>query len=157
MVILLQLIAIGLFILIGIQIFNSLRGTDGPSTRQISEQPSPSSVSPAGTAVAAFRALENVRADLRARYPVSFSMFGGYLNEHTMQEAGGVEGAVAEMVEDWSPRRDEVIAELTSMLNDNPDEEELRAIILAACDATFEDEGYRVWLSWLVDKFRTHQ
>lgn len=153
MIILLQLIAIGVFILIGMQIFNGLRRGSQITHDEDPAVPNPSSQSPAGSAAAAFRELENVRADLRARYPVLFGMLGGYLNEHTIREDGSIEAAVQEMIDDWSPRREEVAREIVKVLNENSDEEEVRAIILACCDATFEDEGYRNWLTWLLSKF----
>jgi len=152
MAILLQFIAMGLFILIGIQIYNAFREPRlGREAR--GQLPASSAGSPAGGAAAALRELENVRADLRTRYPILFGMLGGYLNEHTMREAGSIEAAVQEMIDDWASRRDEVTKELSKVLYENPDEEEVRAIILASCDATFEDEGYRTWLSWLLRKF----
>ena len=153
MIILLQLIAIGIFILIGMQIFKGMRAGSQIAREEQPPLPSPSSQSPAGSAVAALRELENVRADLRARYPVLFGMLGGYLNEHTIREDGSIEAAVKEMIDDWSSRREEVAREIVKVLNENPDEEEVRAIVLACCDATFEDEGYRNWLTWLLGKF----
>ncbi len=152
MVFLLQIIALGVFILIGLQIVNGLRGRD-LEREERDALPSPSSVSPAGAAAAALRELENVRADLRARYPVLFSMLGGYLNDHTMREAGSIEAAVEEMIDDWSPRREEAAKEIVRVLSENPDEDELRAIVLAASDADFEEEGYRAWLTWLLARF----
>ena len=95
MIVLLQLIALGVFILIGMQLFNA--GRAGRVSHD-ARTPLPSSSSPAGSAAAALRALENVRADLRARYPAVFSMLGGYLNEHTIREDGSVEAAVEEMI-----------------------------------------------------------
>lgn len=152
MIILLQLIAIGIFILIGLQIFNAIRRPElgRTDTKTLS---SPSSHSPARDAAAALNELENVRADLKARYPLVFGMLGGYLNEHSMHEAGSIEAAVQEMIDDWIGRREQVAAEIVRILAENPDEDEIRAIIFAACDATFDEEGYKNWLTWLLGNF----
>jgi len=39
------------------------------------------------------------------------------------------------------------------LLAENDSEEECRAVVLAACDAEFEEEGYRAWLTWLPGQF----
>ncbi|MEO0878350.1 MAG: hypothetical protein AAFY22_01435 [Pseudomonadota bacterium] len=151
MIILLQIIALGVFILIGMQLFNAGRGNG-----RLAHEPRkslPSSTSPAGEAAAALRDLENVRADLRARYPAVFAMLGGYLNDHTVREDGSVEAAVEEMIADWRGRSEEVAREIVKILSENPDEEEVRAIVMAACDVTFEEEGYRNWMTWLLSRF----
>lgn len=153
MIVLLQLIALGVFILIGMQLFNAGRTGRAGRVSQDERIPLPSSSSPAGSAAAALRELENVRADLRARYPAVFSMLGGYLNEHTVREDGSVEAAVEEMIADWRGRSEEVAREIVTILSENPDEEEVRAIVMAACDVTFEEEGYRNWLTWLLGRF----
>ncbi|MEL7486151.1 MAG: hypothetical protein AAGJ87_02920 [Pseudomonadota bacterium] len=152
MIILLQLIAVGIFILIGLQIWNGSRSPRLDADDHV-DLPRPSSASPAGEAADALRALETARADIRGRYPILFGMLGGYLNDEAMREAGGIELAVKEMIDDWTPRKKDVVEELLKVLSENPDEDEIRAIILACCDATFEEEGYRAWLTWLLGNF----
>ena len=152
MIILLQLIAIGVFILIALQIWNASRGP-GVAREDQEILPRPSAASPAGDAADALRALEIARADIRGRYPILFSMLGGYLNESAMREAGGVEAAAKEMIDDWMSRKKEVVDEILRALSENEDEDDVRAIILACCDATFEEEGYRAWLTWLLGNF----
>ena len=43
--------------------------------------------------------------------------------------------------------------ELTRLLAENESEDEVRAIVSAACDADFSQEGYRAWLTWLLGRF----
>ncbi|MEE2691988.1 MAG: hypothetical protein VX640_10665 [Pseudomonadota bacterium] len=109
--------------------------------------------SPAKRVADRLKALENDQATLRAEYPAVFGMLGGYLNAHTIQDAGGLEGAVKEMIADWTPRREEVKAEIVRLLAENESEEEVRAIVVSACDAGFDGEGYRNWMIWLLGRF----
>ncbi len=110
-------------------------------------------VTPAKSAAEHIRELSNDQAELRGRYPALFAMLGGYLNAHSIAEAGGLEPAVSRMVADWGPRREELKSELVRVLAENPEEQEVRAIILSCCDATFDEEGYRNWLIWLLGRF----
>jgi len=152
MAILLQLILLGVFILIGIQIFNAARRGGGrvenDRRRAVADRSSP-----AKNAAETLREFENARLALKARYPAVFAMLGGYLNAHTLGETGSLEAAVKEMIAGWTPRREEVSGELVRLLAENDSEDEARAIIVAACDATFEQEGYRAWLTWLLGQF----
>lgn len=156
MMAILELIALGLFALIAINIWKSF---SGPPRRTGALPPpeeakvEPREVSPAKEAAGLLREFENVRAGLKARYPTIFAMLGGYLNSHTISEHGGPEGAVTEMIADWTPRRDEAMRELAKLLAENETEEEVRAIVTAACDADFDREGYRAWLTWLMGRF----
>lgn len=158
MIVLLQLIAIGIFILIIVNVFNGIRNKGGSARvdhadGDVIEGTATEVSSPAKSAAETLKQFENARAELKARYPLTFSMLGGYLNEHTIHEHGGLEGAVKEMILDWSARREEVSKELAHVLAENEDEAELRAIVLAACDASFDEEGYRKWLTWLMGRF----
>jgi len=152
MAILLQLILFGVFILIGIQIFNAARRgggrVEGDDRRAVADRSSP-----AKDAAETLREFENARLALKARYPAVFAMLGGYLNGHTIGETGSLEAAVKEMIADWTPRREEISGELVRLLAENDSEDEARAIIVAACDATFDEEGYRAWLTWLLGQF----
>ena len=152
MIVLLELIAVGVFLLLGAQLLFGFR-LFGDRRRIKDAAASARNVSPAQNAAEHLRELSNAQADLKARYPVVFAMLGGYLNTHTIAEAGGLESAVKQMVGDWSPRREEVKAELLRLLAENPSEEEVRAIVLSCADATFEEEGYRAWLIWLLGRF----
>lgn len=156
MAFLLQLIILGIIVLIGFQIRNAMRGggarvekhdakTIEGTAREVS--------SPGRTAADTLKDFENARAELKARYPAVFAMLGGYLNNHTIGETGSLESAVKEMIGDWKARADEISRELAKLLADNETEEECRAVVLAACDASFEDEGYRAWLTWLMGQF----
>jgi hypothetical protein len=156
MIILLQLIALGVLALVGVSLWNGLKGrhalppaSDGPAIDGKADDLS----SPGKRAAALLKAYENERANLKQHYPSLFAMLGGYLNAHTINEHGGVEGAVKEMLEDWRGRSDEAARELTKLLAENDSEEECRAIVTAACDADFEHEGYRKWLTWLLGRF----
>ncbi len=156
MVFLFQLLVLGVFGLLAVNIWNGLRrgGDDsvshdkGPIIDGTAEP-----VGPGRAAAETLRAFENARSDLKAQYPAVASMVGGYLNAHTFDMHGGVEGAVMKMIEDWAPRADEVQRELTRLLAENEAEEDVRAIILALCDADFEEEGYRKWATWLLGRF----
>ncbi len=155
MIIILQLIALGLFALIVVNIWQTLRGRNGALGggvgATIDGEATPAG--PAEAAAASLRAFETARSSLRSAYPALFAMLGGYLNAHTVVEHGGPEGAVAEMIKDWSARRDEISREITRVLADAETEEAARAGVLAACDADFEAEGYRPWLTWLLGQF----
>jgi len=160
MIYLLELIALGIFVLIGVNIYNGARNNrrsiedDGFRGTTI-DQPPAGETSAAQSAAEKLREFEHASAALKKTYPAVFAMLGGYLNEHTIHEHSGPEGAVEEMIKDWRPRKEEVSRELSKMLNDCDSEDELRAIILAACDALFEEEGYRTWISWLLGRFNT--
>lgn len=157
MMALLELIALGLFALIAVNIWKSFqrggesvaRGERGPIIEGRAEEVK----TPAAHAALLLREFENVRAELKRRYPATFAMLGGYLNSHTIAEHGGVEGAVKEMIADWGPRREEAMRELAKLLAENETEEEVRAIVTAASDAEFDREGYRAWLTWLLGRF----
>lgn len=99
------------------------------------------------------RDLSDAQAALQARYPTVFGMLSGYLNAHSIEQSAGLEGAVQQMIADWSGRRAQVKEELVRLLAENPEEQDVRAIVLSACDATFEQEGYRDWLIWLLGRF----
>lgn len=156
MAFLLQLIILGIIVLIGFQIRNAMRGGDARVERRGAKtiEGAARDVSSPGKAAAdTLKDFENARAELKLNYPAVFAMLGGYLNSHTIGETGSLESAVREMVADWRGRADEVSRELTKVLAENETEAECRAIILAACDASFEDEGYRAWLTWLLGQF----
>lgn len=108
---------------------------------------------PAQTAAEALRGLADAQSALKARYPAVYGMLSGHLNAHSIESAGGLEAAVRQMIADWSGRRDQAKGELVRLLAENESEEEVRAIVLSACDATFEQEGYRNWLIWLLGRF----
>lgn len=159
MAFLFQLIVLGIFIMIGFQLWNAMNAKRGRveedgSTRTIDGTAQEVS-SPGGAAAQTLKDFENARAELKHRYPAVFAMLGGYLNSHTISEAGSLEAAVREMIADWRARRDEVSRELTRLLGENETEEECRAIVLAACDAEFDSEGYRPWLTWLLGQFNS--
>ena len=157
MAILFQLIILGLLTLIGFQVYNAVCGNgsrpiargDGKTIDGVAEEVT----SPGRNAAETLKRFENARADLKQRYPAVFSMFGGYLNARTIGESGSLEVAVKEMIADWTARGDEVMRELTKLLAENETEEECRAVVLAACDAELEEEGYRAWLTWLLGQF----
>lgn len=161
MIVILELIALGVLLLVGVNIWNGMRrGPDPledrrPGARGPVIDGRAQDVGPGRRAAETLRDFENARAELKGRYPAVFAMLGGYLNAHTIGEHGGLEGAVAEMVRDWTPRREEVMRELTKLLAENDTEDEARAIVAAACDADFEAEGYRAWLTWLLGRFNT--
>ncbi len=156
MAFLLQLIILGIIVLIGFQVWNAMKGGRGQIERHDARtiDGSAEEVSSAGQHAAdTLKDFEDARAQLKAAYPSVFAMLGGYLNSHTINETGSLEGAVKEMIADWKSRSDEISRELTKLLADNDTEEECRAIVLAACDAEFEEEGYRPWLTWLLGQF----
>ncbi len=160
MAFLIQLVLVAIFILIILQIFKMVRGDGAKEIDDRSGAGGPviegearDVSSPGKSAAETLKDFENARAELKGRYPAVFAMLGGYLNSHTIGDLGSLEAAVKDMVKDWAPRRDEVARELTRLLADNETEEEVRAIILAACDAEFEQEGYRAWLTWLLGQF----
>ncbi|MEL6369507.1 MAG: hypothetical protein AAFY84_16845 [Pseudomonadota bacterium] len=151
----LQLIAMGIFILIGVTIWNGMkRGRltqDSPPAGL--DHGDGADLSPGQHAAETLREFQTVQAELKKAYPAVFAMLGGYLNSHSINSAGGLEAAVQEMITDWTPRKDEINRELTKLLADNVTEEEARAVVMAACDAEFDQEGYRAWLTWLFGKF----
>ncbi|MEK7264646.1 MAG: hypothetical protein AAB227_00980 [Pseudomonadota bacterium] len=156
MIAILDLVALGIFALIAIHLWKAFTGASrvsrddrGPVIEGRAEEVKSS----AAHAASLLREFENVRAELKGRYPVTFVMLGGYLNSHTIAEHGGLEGAVKEMISDWTPRRDEAMREITKLLAENDSEDEVRAIVSAACDADFSQEGYRTFLTWLLGRF----
>ncbi len=109
--------------------------------------------SPASSAAEALQGLAEAQTALRSRYPAVFGMLSGYLNAHSIEAAGGLENAVRQMLADHGSRGEQIKGELVRLLAENESEEETRAVILSACDATFEQEGYRNWLIWLLGRF----
>ena len=109
--------------------------------------------SPAQHAAEALKGLADAQAELKSRYPALFGMLSGYLNAHGIEAAGGIENAVRQMIADHASRREQIKGEIVRLLAENESEEETRAIVLSACDATFEHEGYRNWLIWLLGRF----
>ncbi|RZO67616.1 MAG: hypothetical protein EVA70_03930 [Parvularculaceae bacterium] len=156
MIFLLQLIALGIFGLLAVNIWNSASrrrdridtSAGGPVIDGEARE-----VGPGHAAAETLREFEQARAAIKATYPTVFAMLGGYLNAHSIEAAGGIELAVKRMIDDWASHKDEVVRELTTLLADNHEETEARAIVLAACDAEFEQEGYRKWLTWLLGRF----
>ncbi len=157
MIVILELIALGIFALVAVNLWKSFQRGGAPVARErggpIIDGRAEEVKSPAARAALLMREFENVRAELKARYPATFAMLGGYLNRHTIAEHGGLEGAVKEMIADFAPRRDEAMREITKLLAENETEEEVRAILTAASDAEFDQEGYRAWLTWLLGRF----
>lgn len=161
MIFLLQLLVLGVLGLLGLNLWKTFasggaridsdepRGAPGPIIEGRAETVS----SPGEAAAATLRAFENASAAAKAAYPAVFAMLGGYLNAHAIETAGGLEPAVRSMIDDWAGRREEVTTELTKLLADNSGEAAARAIVVAACDADFEREGYRKWLIWLLGRF----
>jgi len=160
MILLVQLLLFAAFIYVCLQVFKTISG-DNPRIERRERRPDGDIIegtardvsTPAKAAAETLREFENLRSDLRARYPSLFAMLGGYLNESSIHEAGGIEAAVRRMLDDWAGRSDEVSRELTSLLADTETEEETRAVILAACDAELDQEGYRKWATWLLGRF----
>ncbi len=158
MAFLLQLIILGIIVLIGFHVWNAIKGGNARVEKRGAktiEGTAQDVSSPGKTAADTLKEFENARAELKSRYPAVFAMLGGYLNSHTIGETGSLEAAVTEMIADWKARSDEISRELTKLLANNDTEEECRAIVLAACDATFEEEGYRAWLTWLLGRFNS--
>lgn len=149
MIYLLELLAVVIF---GLIAFNVWRSVSGPHRTGALPPAGRAPLSPGREAAEAIGNFNNVRAGLKARYPATFAMLGGYMNAHTIAEAGGVEGAAREMIADWVPRREEAARELTLLLAENETEEEVRAVVAAACDLDLGTEGYRAWLAWLLSK-----
>ena len=155
MIFLLQLIALGVFAIVVINLLSNFRARDqvgaegdGPIIDGRAEE----ALAPPAAAAKALREYEDARTTLKSEYPALFAMLGGYLNAHTIADHGGIEGAVKEMLEDWRPRREEVAHDLAKLLADADTEEAARAVVLAACDADFDREGYKAWLSWLLSQ-----
>lgn len=160
MIAILDLVALGIVALIAVNIWKAFNGGARRALREdrgpVIDGRAEDATSPAVRAAALLREFENTRAELKGRYPATFAMLGGYLNSHTLAEHGGLEGAVGEMLADWAPRRDEAMRELTKILAENETEDEVRAIVSAACDADFSQEGYRAWLTWLLGRFNAY-
>lgn len=155
MIALIDLLILAAIAFVGFQIYRGMRGGPARGGRGpvIDGRAERKAESPARSAAEHLRELSNAQADLKARYPLLFGMLGGYLNMHSIAEAGGLESAVARMIADWSARRDEVKAELVRVLAENPEEADVRAVVISSCDAAFDDEGYRDWLIWLLGRF----
>lgn len=156
MIVILELIALGIFALIAVNLWKSFAGRGAPRDAEsgtVIDGTAEEVKTPAAEAARLLRDFENVRAELKGRYPATFAMLGGYLNSHTIAEHGGVEGAVREMIADWTPRREDAQRELTKLLAENDTEDEVRAVVTAACDAEFDREGYRAWIIWLLGRF----
>lgn len=147
MIYLLELLAVVIFGLIAFNIWRSY-----VSPRRALPNDERPALSPGRQAAEAISAFDNVRAELKARYPSTFAMLGGYMNAHTIADAGGVESAARQMIDDWAPRREDAARELTRLLAENESEEEVRAIVAAACDLDLGEGGYRAWFAWLLSK-----
>ncbi|MFN3958611.1 MAG: hypothetical protein ACK4NP_01715 [Parvularculaceae bacterium] len=147
MVYILELLAVVIFGLIAFNIWKSVAGG-----RPKLPAAKGTALSPGRQAADALAAFDNVRADLKAHYPATFAMLGGYMNAHTIAEAGGVDAALREMISDWAPRREEVARELTRLLAENESEDELRAILAAACDLDLGEESVKAFLARLLSK-----
>lgn len=155
MAFLLQLAVLGIFALIGLQVWNAVKSKSAiePRGAKTIDGAARDVSSPGKAAASTLKDFEDAQAALKSRYPAVFSMLGGYLNSYAIGEAGSLEAAVKEMIADWEARAEEVSRELTKLLAENETEAEARAIVLAACDAEFEQEGYRAWLTWLLGQF----
>jgi hypothetical protein len=149
MIYVLELLAAVIFGMIALSIWRSLAGPRRRGALPAEDRPA---LSPGRAAAEALGNFENVRAGLKARYPAVFAMLGGYMNAHTIAETGGVESAAREMIADWTPRREEAARELTLLLAENETEEEVRAVVAAACDLDLGTDGYRAWVAWLLSK-----
>ena len=149
MIYILELLAVVIFGMIALTLWRSFVGQRRTGALPPADR---ASLSPGRAAAEALGNFDNVRAGLKARYPATFAMLGGYMNTHTIAEAGGVEGAAREMIADWAPRREEAARELTLLLAENETEEEVRAVVAAACDLDLGTQGYRAWLAWLLSK-----
>lgn len=151
MIVLIEIIAL---VLLAMLAFNAWSGMRGDRRRgDLPEPERPALFSPGRRAADALTAFENVRSELHGLYPATFAMLGGYLSVDAVNAAGGVESSVRQMIDDWRPRRDEAMRELTRLLAENETEEEVRAIVAAACDTRFDQEGYRAWITWLLSRF----
>ncbi|MBI1392007.1 MAG: hypothetical protein GC152_04620 [Alphaproteobacteria bacterium] len=163
MIFLLQLLVLGVIGLLAVNLWKAFmsgerslsdrKASSGPIIEGRVEEVAGGGDSPGRAAAETLKAFENAREAARATYPSLFAMLGGYLNAHAIERAGDIEAAVRTMIEEWSGRRAEITEELTRLLADNKDEAEVRAIVVAACDAEFELEGYRKWLIWLLGRF----
>lgn len=146
---LLELLAVVIFGLIAFNIWRTYA-----SPRRTGALPGEAwpALSPGRQAAEAISVFDNVRAELKARYPSTISMLGGYMNAHTIAEAGSIESAARQMIDDWAPRREDAARELTRLLAENDSEEEVRAIVAAACDLDLGEGGYRAWIAWLLSR-----
>lgn len=153
MIALLELIAVLLILLLIAQFLFGFGLFAGRQTALPQKEDGRLGSAAAQHAAAALRDLAEAQNALKSRYPTVFGMLSGYLNAHSIETSGGIEAAVKQMIGDWSARRDQAKEELVRLLAENDSEEEARAIVLSACDATFEQEGYRNWLIWLLGRF----
>lgn len=151
---LLELIALLLVLLLIAQFIFGF-GFFASRSRMIERQGGPAlpGATPAQHAAEALKGLADAQNELKSRYPAVFGMLSGYLNAHSIEAAGGLESAVRQMVTDHAARGEQIKGELVRLLAENDSEEEVRAVVLSACDATFEQEGYRNWLIWLLGRF----
>jgi len=150
-------VVLGLFALLGLQTLKNL-ASDNRTSLPRKDGPiidaAASAATPAAAVAETMEALEAAKASLRTTYPALARMFGGYLHAEQLFEKGPEE-AVREMILDWQPEREAVIAEITHLLADNEDEREARAIVRSFCDLDLEQEGYRPWLIWLQGQFNS--
>ncbi|MEM6538673.1 MAG: hypothetical protein AAF668_13210 [Pseudomonadota bacterium] len=156
-----QLLVLGVLGLLAVNIWRAFNDAGKPVGDQSNEKSGPiiegsaETLSPGDIAAERLAAFENATAEIKAAYPVLTSMFGGYLNGQAIADAGGIEGAVKTMINEWTGRRSEITTELTRVLSENETEAAARAIVVSLCDADFDDEGYRKWLIWLLGQFNT--
>ncbi|MEM9014408.1 MAG: hypothetical protein AAGB02_04800 [Pseudomonadota bacterium] len=155
MPLILLLIFIGVAFLIGFHLWNAgkANGRLERGDPNVIDGKATDISTPGKAAASALRDFDNARARLQQEYPSVTAMLGGYLNAHAIGNAGSLEAAAKEMIADWVGRREEVARELTRLLADNTSEDEVRAIVVASCDAEFDQEGYRAWLTWLLGQF----
>ena len=161
MIVLLEVLVLAVLGLLAVNIWSAMRGGDRrveaarerpPVIDGVAERVS-AEPTPGRAAALALERFEAARAELKAQYPSVFAMLGGYLNAASIHEAGGLEPAVRTMIADWTGRADVVSREQTRILADHDSEADVRAVLLAACDAEFEEEGYRKWTTWLLARF----
>lgn len=155
MIILLQLLLVAGLVLIVLQIVKILRG-EGANTPVLnvpSDVNAVSEQSPAKRVLGALNTLEIARSELKKEYPAALAMIGGYLNSHTVIDAGSSDAATATMIKEWSDRSDEVRRDLAKILADYESDDEVEAVIVAVCDLELERGNYRAWLTWLLAQF----
>ncbi|NNL89435.1 MAG: hypothetical protein HKP25_10215 [Marinicaulis sp.] len=154
-IILLQLLLVAGLILIVLQILKMSRGESANSRvfNPPSEANALAAQSPVKQVLGALNSLKIARAELKQEYPAALAMIGGYLNSHTVVDAGSMDAATATMINDWSDRSDEVRRDLAKILADYETDEEIEAVIVAVSDLELEKGNYRAWLTWLLAQF----